>query len=157
MKPLATIFAALALAASPMLAADATGKWEAMLSGPQGEMAFVFDLTADGEKLTGKVSNEFMGDSEIKDGKISGDEISFKQELERGPRVITFSYAGKINGDEMELTRTVEGAGGGGGKKGGQRPRDGERPGGGEAGPGGQRRGGRGGMGREMTFTAKRM
>lgn len=146
MKTLATAIAALALAASPMLAADATGKWEAALPGPQGEMAFVFDLSADGEKLTGKVSNELMGDSEIKDGTISGAEISFKHELERGPRVITFSYSGKIKGDEMELTRRVEAAGGG--KKGGQRPpRDGERPGG----------GGRGGMGREITFTAKRM
>lgn len=150
MKTLATTLAALTLAALPTLAADATGKWEATISGPQGEMAFVFELKADGEALTGTISNEMMGESEIKDGKVSGDEVSFKQQMERGPRVVTFSYAGKINGDELELTRTVEGmGGGGGGKKGGQRP-------GGEAAPS-DRRGGRGGgMGREMTFTAKR-
>jgi hypothetical protein len=151
MKTLATTLATLALCSLPVLGADATGKWEATITSPRGEMAFVFDLKADGEALTGTISNEMMGDSEIKDGKVSGDEVSFKQELERGPRVITFSYTGKVNGDEMELTRTVEGMGGGrGGKKGGERP-------GGQAGPGEGRGGRGGGMGREMTFTAKRL
>ena len=141
MKTLTTTFAALTLAALPLLAADATGKWEATINGPQGDMVFVFDMKADGEALTGTISNEMMGESEIKDGKVSGDEVNFKQQMERGPRVITFAYSGKINRDEMELTRTVEGMSGG--KKGG------DRPGGGQAGPG-ERKGGRGGgMGRE--------
>ena len=34
------------------LAADPTGKWEATVETPRGEVTTVFDLTADGEKLT---------------------------------------------------------------------------------------------------------
>ncbi|MBI1352812.1 MAG: hypothetical protein GC160_00595 [Acidobacteria bacterium] len=157
MKHLVTLsMTALALVAAPVFAADASGKWEAKIEGPRGEMAFVFNLTADGETLTGTVSNEMMGESEISDGKVSGDEISFKQKLERGERTMTFAYKGKVNGDELELTRTVEGMGGG--KKGGMRPGGGQ--GGGQAGgQGGAGDGGprRGGMGREMTFVAKRI
>lgn len=148
MKTLATTLAVLALAAVQAAAADATGKWEATISSPRGEMAYVFDLKADGEALTGTISNEFMGESAITDGKASGDSVSFKQVMERGDRKITFAYSGKVNGDEMELTRTIEGMGGGGGQKGGPRA-DGP-----PAGDGGGRRGG---MGREMTFTAKRV
>ena len=148
MKTLATALAAFALFTAPGLAADPTGKWEATVSGPRGDMAYVFDLKADGEALSGVISNDFIGESEISDGNVSGDTVSFKQKMERGERVITFSYTGKVNGDEMELTRTVEGMGGGGGRK------DGPRPGAGPGGPGGQRGGG---MGREMTFTAKRV
>ena len=126
--------------AIPLLAADATGKWEAAIPSPRGEMILVFDLKAEGETLTGTVSNEIMGESEIVDGKIDGHAISFKQELERGPRSITFAYTGAIDGDEMELTRTVESfSGDAGAAKGGPRGKRG------------------GGMGREVAFVAKRL
>jgi len=153
---------AAALLAAPLMAADATGKWEASVPGRGGEMTMTFDLKADGDALSGTVGNERMGESEITDGKVEGDTVSFKQVLEMGPRKMTFSYTGKIAGDEMELTRTMEGRPGGG-------PRGEGRPGGGQGGPGaegggprgegrgpgGGRRGG--GMGREITFTATRM
>ncbi len=144
MRILSTIACAAALTALalPAMAADATGKWEAAVQSPRGEVKYTFDLTAAGDKLTGKVINDFMGETEIQDGKIDGDQISFKQVMQRGDRSITFDYSGKINGDELELTRTIEGGMGPGGKGG---------PGGGQGGPGGRR-----GM-REMTITAKRV
>lgn len=148
MKILAMTLTALAMASVQAIAADATGKWEAKIPGPRGEMAFVFDLNADGESLTGTISNEMMGESEITDGKVSGDEVSFKQVMERGDRKITFSYAGTVSGDEMTLTRTMEGMGGGGRAKAGPPP-------GGRGGEGGGTR--RGGMGREIAFTATRL
>ncbi len=122
-----------ALVAAPVLAADATGKWEAKIAGPRGEMAYVFDLTADGEALSGTISNDFLGASPIVDGEIKGDAVSFKQRMERGERAITFVYEGNIHGDEMKLKRTVEGLEG-------------------------MKKGGRGGgPGREVSFTARRV
>ena len=131
------------------------------MQGPGGEATWTFDLKADGDKLSGMVVNDFMGEMEIQDGKIDGDAVSFKQVMQRGDRSMTFVYTGKISGDEMELTRTMEGMGGGRGKGGPGGGSPGARqggpggPGGKGGGPGGGRRGG--GMGRETTFTAKRV
>lgn len=146
-----------ALFAASAAAADVTGKWTAMIPGPRGEMEVAFDLKADGETLTGTVANDFMGNSEIQDGKISGEEVTFNQVMERGERKITFKYKGMVKGDEIEFTREMEGGPGGPGR-GGQRG-----PGAGGAGedrprPDGPRAGGKrgGGFGRPVTFVAKR-
>ena len=165
------IFAAtvlMVLAASAGAAAGVDGKWTAEVPGRQGTMEMVFDLKADGDKVSGTIYNDFMGESEIQDGKIEGDEVSFKQVMEMG-RTLTFTYTGKIKGDEIEFTRAMEGGfGGRGGGRGGPGARGGRRGGeggegrarDGEGRPGGRgegRRGGRGGgFGRPMTFTAKR-
>lgn len=167
-------------------AADVDGKWEAEIEGPQGSMVLTFDLKADGETLTGTVGNDMMGSVEIQDGKISGDQVEFVQAMQRGNFQVRFNFAGKVSGDEMELTRTMQrrggpgggqgqggGRGAGGGRpgvaQGGGRPggaqgagqgggRPGGAPGGGRGGGGqGGPGGGRGGMGRAMTFTAKRV
>jgi len=152
---------ALALPAVPLTAADVTGKWEAAVPGRGGEMTMTFDLRADGEALSGTVSHERMGESEITDGKVDGDTVSFKQTMEMGPRKITFAYTGKISGDEMELTRKMDGRPGGGpggeGRQGGGPRGPRAESGGGPRGEGGGPGGRGGGMGREITFTAKRM
>lgn len=140
-------------------AADVNGKWTAEFETPRGPSEMEFDFKVDGDKVTGTVSNQ-RGESEIQDGKIEGETISFKQVMSFG-REITILYTGKISGDEIEFTRKFEGGGPGGpgggrGGPGGGGPRAG---GGGREGgpPAGGGRGGRGGgMGREVTFTAKR-
>ena len=167
---------ALATTLRRLRAAEVDGNWEAQIEGPQGPMVFTFSLKADGEALTGTVGNEMMGESEIQDGKVSGDQVEFVQVMQRGDFQVRFNYAGKVSGDEMELTRTIQrpgGPGGGQGQGGARGPGGGGRgaggPGGGRpggapgaGGPGGGRGaggpgGGRRGMGRAMTFTAKRV
>ena len=170
---------ALATMVRGLRAAEVDGKWEAEIEGPQGSTAIVFDLKADGEMLTGTVGNDMMGAAEIQDGKISGDQIEFVQVMQRGNFQMRFNYSGKVSGDEMELTRTVQrpgGPGGGQGQGGGRGPGGGRGAGGpggpgggrgagGQGGPGGGRgaggQGGAGGarrgMGRALTFTAKRV
>ena len=145
-------------------AAGVDGKWEASIESPMGAMTMTFDLKSDGEVLTGSVGNEMMGESEIQDGKITGDEVSFVQVMKRGDREMKFKYEGKLAGDELELTRSMDGGGGrgpgGGGPRGGRQGGGGERRpgGGGQGGPAGGRGGrGGGGMGRPTTFTAKRV
>ena len=106
------------LAAGTILAADPSGKWEATSQTPRGEVKTTFHLKTDGDKLTGTVGNSMTGESEIQDGKISGDEITFKQLVERGDRKMTVEWTGKINGDQIEFTRKFTGMPEGGQKAG---------------------------------------
>ena len=95
-------------------AADVDGKWTASMPGRQGNtMEVTFTFKADGSKLTGTMSNP-RGESEIKDGKIDGENISFNQTFERGGNSMTIVYKGKVKGDTIEFSREMQGGGGGG-------------------------------------------
>lgn len=94
-------------------AADVSGKWTAEIPGRQGTQTTTITLKADGAKLTGTVSGR-QGDTEISEGKVSGDDISFVVVREFNGNTIKMSYKGKVAGDEIKFTRTFEGAGPGG-------------------------------------------
>ena len=144
-----------AIFAAGAAAAGVDGKWTAEVPGRQGNTEMTFNFKADGAKLTGTVANAFMGNTEIQNGAVSGDAISFDQVLERGERKITFKYKGTVKGDEIEFTREMEGGPGGPGRGG-----PGGGPGAGGEGPqrdspqAGGKRGS--GFGRAITFVAKR-
>lgn len=108
MKKAIFALAVLVLAGVPAVwAAHAVdGSWEADVPARDGTRPTTFTLKADGDKLTGTISDE-RGDSEIQDGKISGDEISFTQERSFGGNTITFNYTGKVSGDEIQFTREI--------------------------------------------------
>jgi hypothetical protein len=99
------VFAALTLA----WAADVSGKWTAQVPGRDGQTReLTFTFKAEGEKLTGSMSGQ-QGDSEITDGKISGDQISFTVKINMQGNERKFLYKGTVSGDEMKVTRTIEG------------------------------------------------
>jgi|SoiMetStandDraft_5_1073268.scaffolds.fasta_scaffold779551_1 hypothetical protein len=99
------VFAALTLA----WAADVNGKWTAQVPGRDGQTReLTFTFKAEGEKLTGSMSGQ-QGDSEITDGKISGDQISFTVKINMQGNERKFLYKGTVSGDEMKVTRTIEG------------------------------------------------
>src|SRR6185295_5791543 len=96
-------------------AADVAGKWTAHVAGAQGQgdsdITLVRKVVDD--KLTGTINNSLApGDVEIKDGKISGDEIFFSLKRDIGGTETTVLWKGKISGDEIKFTRTTQGAGG---------------------------------------------
>ena len=91
-------------------AADVTGKWTAEFDTQVGPQKYVFDLKAEGGKVTGKASFERMGqkgEAELKDGKLAGDDVSFVEMLDFQGQPITISYVGKVAGDEIKFTRSV--------------------------------------------------
>jgi hypothetical protein len=94
-------------------AAEVAGKWTAKAPGAQGaDITFVFKVAED--KLTGTVTNSSQpGDAEIKDGKVTGDEISFSLKRTINGTETTVTWKGKISGDEIKLTRSAQGAAGG--------------------------------------------
>ena len=102
-KWILSTMATLALFATGLFGADLTGKWTGETEGRDGQKRTVtFDLKADGEKLTGTVSSP-MGDRQIVDGKITGEDISFAVEAEFNGEKRKIMYNGKIAGDELKL------------------------------------------------------
>ena len=109
MKHLLSIFFVLALAV-PALAADITGNWKATAEGPQGAMTRTFAFKVDGEKLTGETVSSFAGKSEIMDGKINGDDISFTLNVKFQDNEMKIAYTGKVvSKDEIKLSADVQG------------------------------------------------
>jgi len=100
------------------MAADFSGKWVAQMPGRDGQThESTFTFKADGETLTGTISGP-RGDTEISDGKISGDQISFSQIMEFNGNTMKILYKGTISGDQITFTRMREGGQGGGGGQG---------------------------------------
>jgi hypothetical protein len=101
---------AVLLGALSALAGDVTGKWTAEFDTQVGPQKYVFELKADGAKVTGKAAFERMGqkgEAELKDGKLAGDDISFVEMLDFQGQAIAITYTGKLAGDEIKFTRTV--------------------------------------------------
>jgi hypothetical protein len=94
-------------------AADATGVWKAEFQTPNGDTrTSEFHLKADGEKLTGKMVTQ-MGETEIKDGAVKGDNVTFSVVRNFGGNEMTINYKGVVANDEMKLSmgfgdRTME-------------------------------------------------
>jgi hypothetical protein len=100
------------LAAAAIWAADVTGKWTADMQGPNGNtMTITMNLKADGDRVTGTVSGR-RGETDISDGKIDGNDLSFKVVREFNGNQITQKYKGKLDGDTIHFTVTMEGGGG---------------------------------------------
>ena len=91
-------------------AADLTGKWKAEFETQVGVQKYIFDLKAEGEKVTGKAAFERMdekGEVELKEGKIAKDEVSFVELMKFQDQEVRIEYKGKLAGDELKLTRKV--------------------------------------------------
>lgn len=101
---LAVLF--LAIGSVSALAADFNGKWTADVTTPRGTQTLTFDFHVDGTTLTGKISSQ-RGDSDIADGKIDGDNISFSQTFNFNGNDVKIVYTGKADGDGIKFTRTV--------------------------------------------------
>jgi hypothetical protein len=101
------------LVAAGLWAADATGKWTAEMQGRGGNtMTVTMNLKAEGDKLTGTISGR-NGETEISDGKIDGNNLSFTVVREFNGNKVTQNYKGKLDGDVIHFSMTMEGGQGG--------------------------------------------
>lgn len=98
------------LLAGPILANGVAGKWSAQVPGRGGETReTTFNFQVEGETLTGTMS-AMQRDIAIEDGKVQGDEMSFKVVLSFQGNQVTLLYNGKLSGDEIQFTRRREGS-----------------------------------------------
>jgi hypothetical protein len=87
-------------------AADLAGKWTAAFDTQIGEQHYTYDFKVDGDNVTGTAKSD-NGDVEIKDGKLSGDTVTFVENVKVQGMDIRIEYTGKIAGDEIKFTRKV--------------------------------------------------
>jgi hypothetical protein len=116
-KKLVFVMTILLVASFALMAADVSGKWTFEQPGRGGNPGrpVTITLKADGAKLTGSVPGMGRGGdnppppTEITDGKVDGNIVSFtvKRETPNGSMVI--KYEGTVSGDEMKLKITRNG------------------------------------------------
>jgi len=96
----------LALGSIGAKAADFSGKWYAEFDTQIGVQKYTYELHVDGVKLTGTATNE-RGSTQITEGKIDGDNISFVEQINFNGNDLRIVYTGKIDGDQIKFTRQV--------------------------------------------------
>jgi len=79
------------------------GKWETTRETQRGTMTSTFTFAVDGNTLTGTVGSQ-RGETEISEGTIDGNKISFKVVMTMGDRTFEMSYSGTVEGDTITGT-----------------------------------------------------
>ena len=87
-------------------AADVTGQWTATFNTQIGEQHYTYTFKVDGEKLTGTAKSDH-GTTDITNGTIKGDQISFDESLDFNGQTIPIKYTGTVSGDSIKLHRSV--------------------------------------------------
>jgi enterochelin esterase-like enzyme len=92
-------------------AAELTGTWRAMFDTQVGRQSYVYELKAEGEKVTGTATGDINGENrrkvDIHDGRLKGDTVTFVEQFNFQGNELTIRYTGKIAGDEIKFTREV--------------------------------------------------
>ena len=124
-KYFVALSALVAMTSMLALAADVDGKWTRENQGKNGPTTQTLTLKSAGGKLTGTLDNGGGkgGPSEITDGTVNGNDVSFKVVTTFGENTITRVYKGTASATELKLTVDTEG-GAGGGKGGGKGPQE---------------------------------
>jgi hypothetical protein len=94
------------LAGALAVAADFGGTWTAAIDTQVGVQNYTYTFKVEGEKLTGKAKSQF-GETDITEGAVKGDDISFVENLNYEGMPLKITYKGKLAGDEIKFTRNV--------------------------------------------------
>ncbi len=95
----------LSFAVVAFAAGSIDGEWEADMPTRDGTSSGTLKFKVeDGGKLTGSVTRS-QAENEIEDGKVEGDQISFKIKI--GNRPVTLVFTGTVNGDEIQFKQEV--------------------------------------------------
>jgi hypothetical protein len=87
-----------------LILADVNGKWAGRLNYNGNEIPLSYSFKTDGDKITG-MSETPLGASEIKDGKIDKDVISFKVDINGD----VATHTGKVFADSINLKINYQG------------------------------------------------
>ena len=89
------------------LAAEATGKWKAEFETQIGQQSYTYEFKVSGKDLTGKATHA-NGSSEIAEGRVEGDGVSFVENFEYQGNKVRIEYTGRFDGeDKIKFTRKV--------------------------------------------------
>jgi hypothetical protein len=113
-KKLLFVMTILLVASFALMAADVSGKWTYEQPGRGGGPGrpVTITLKQDGAKLTGSVPGFGRGGgdppppSEIMDGKVDGNNVSFSVKREMNGNTMVTKYEGTVDGDNLKLKIT---------------------------------------------------
>jgi hypothetical protein len=86
------------------------GTWKVSMQTPLGERRLTVTLKVAGDTLTGTVIGDGGNTTEIFDGKLSGNNVSFKTSI-TSPMQLTLQVNGLIAGDKISGTVEARGVG----------------------------------------------
>jgi hypothetical protein len=108
-KGLVIVWMVLVLSVSA-LAADVDGKWTGTVQTPGGDMPVAFTFKAEGAKLTGSTTGFDGTEVAISEGKVEGNNISFKITFDFGGMPFVLNYKGVVAAAEIKITGEAAGA-----------------------------------------------
>ncbi len=86
---------------------DITGKWSASFETQVGTQNYTYDFVVKDSVLTGHAKSNF-GEGDLSEGKVSGDTVTFIENLKMEGTDLRIDYKGKIvSADEIKFTRQV--------------------------------------------------
>jgi hypothetical protein len=104
----AAAVAVIVLLAVPAAAADVTGTWKASFDTQIGVQNYTYTFGVKDGALTGKIQSEMGGTTDVTEGKVDGDKISFVELFKFQDMEIRIAYTGKVtSADEIKFTRQV--------------------------------------------------
>jgi enterochelin esterase-like enzyme len=102
--------AAASAPAATTLATGITGTWKAEFDTQIGMQKYTYVLKQEGTTVSGKATADINGEkheTELKEGKIDGNSVSFVEMFNFQGNDLRIVYTGKVLGNEMKLTRAV--------------------------------------------------
>jgi hypothetical protein len=75
------------------------GSWSITMNTPMGAQQATLVLASDGDTLNGNMQSP-MGGIELSDGKIDGDNLTWKASM-TSPMPMTLDFKAKVDGDEI--------------------------------------------------------
>jgi hypothetical protein len=102
------LLAVIALSAMGCWAADISGTWKATAQSEMGTLERTFVFKVEGNKLSGETTSEMLGKSIIEDGKIEGDQFTFRITVKFQDQEMKVSYKGKVvSKDEIRMSAEI--------------------------------------------------
>jgi len=104
----ALVVLALVALATSALAADVSGTWKASFDTQIGQQNYTYTFVVKDGTLTGKIQSEMGGTTDVTEGKVDGDKVSFVEIFKFMDMEIRITYTGKVtSADEIKFTRQV--------------------------------------------------
>jgi len=103
------LLALLSLAVHAAGAPDISGTWKASFDTQVGKQEYTYTFTVKGSPLTGRAKSA-SGDTEITEGKVEGNRVTFVENLSYQGMPLKIVYTGTIaSADQIDFTRDVAG------------------------------------------------
>jgi hypothetical protein len=108
LRTAALVTLALLIAVARAAAGDISGTWKASFDTAIGQQNYTYTFAVKGAALTGTIESEMGGKSDIVDGKVDGEKISFVEIFKLDGMEIRITYTGQAaSADEIKFTRQV--------------------------------------------------